>query len=52
MARRLDDPVALTAALASELLVGWAPDNLEHRLALDDELVSVAAGNSASRTPS
>ena len=29
MARRLDDPVALTAALASELLVSWTPDNLE-----------------------
>ena len=43
MARRLDDPVALTTALASELLVRWAPDNLGYRLALDDELVSVAA---------
>ena len=43
MARRIDDPVALTAALASELLVSWAPDNLDRRLALDDELVSVAA---------
>ena len=46
MARRLDDPVALAAALASELLVSWTPDNLEARLALDDELVAVAAGNS------
>ena len=45
MARRIDDPVALTAALASELLVSWAPDNLDRRLALDDELVSVAATN-------
>ncbi len=45
MARRIDDPVALTAALASELLASWAPDNLERRLALDDELVSVAATN-------
>ena len=48
MARRLEDPVALTAALASELLVGWNIENLEHRLALDDELVSVAAANSIS----
>jgi DNA-binding SARP family transcriptional activator len=46
MARRLDDPVALTAALASELLVGWSHENLEQRLQLDDELVAVAARNS------
>jgi tetratricopeptide (TPR) repeat protein len=46
MARRLDDPVALTAALASQLLVTWSPENLEARLAMDDELVAVAAGNS------
>jgi DNA-binding SARP family transcriptional activator/tetratricopeptide (TPR) repeat protein len=45
MARRLGDPVALTAALASELLVCWNQDNLQQRLELDDELVSVAAGN-------
>lgn len=45
MARRLDDPVALTAALAAELLVGWRHDNLEERLALDDELVEVAAAS-------
>ena len=29
MARRLDDPVALTVALASELLVSWTHENLE-----------------------
>ena len=45
MARRLDEPVALTAALSAELLVTWSPDNLETRLALDDELVIVAAAN-------
>lgn len=42
-ARRLGDPVALTAALAAELLVGWRHDNLTTRLALDDELVETAA---------
>jgi len=46
MARRLDDPVALTVALASELLVSWTHENLEQRLELDDELVAIAAGNS------
>jgi DNA-binding SARP family transcriptional activator len=46
MARRLDDPVALTAALASDLLVSWEIGNLERRRELDDELVSVAAANS------
>jgi DNA-binding SARP family transcriptional activator/tetratricopeptide (TPR) repeat protein len=45
MARRLDDPVALVAALASSLLVCWSHDNLETRLAMDDELVAVAAMN-------
>jgi DNA-binding SARP family transcriptional activator len=45
MARRLGDPVALTAALPSQLLVAWSPSNLEERLALDDELVLIAAGN-------
>jgi tetratricopeptide (TPR) repeat protein len=45
MARRIGDPVALTAALPSQLLVAWTPSNLEDRLALDDELVMIAAGN-------
>jgi DNA-binding SARP family transcriptional activator len=45
MARRLEDPVALTSALAAELLATWSEDNLERRLELDDELVSTAARN-------
>ena len=52
MARRIDDPVALTAALASELLVSWAPDNLDRRLALDDELVARRGDERRSRTAS
>jgi DNA-binding SARP family transcriptional activator len=42
MARRLDDPVALCAALAARHLVTWRIDNLAERVALADELVAVA----------
>jgi DNA-binding SARP family transcriptional activator len=42
MARRLDDSVALVAALVAARLVRWQPDNLEERLAINDELVEVA----------
>jgi len=43
MARRLDDPVALTSALAARHLALWQIDTLTERLALADELVAVAA---------
>ncbi|MGQ0826420.1 MAG: BTAD domain-containing putative transcriptional regulator [Actinomycetota bacterium] len=43
MARRLDDPVALAAALVAARLVGWQPDNLAARLAINDELIEVSA---------
>jgi DNA-binding SARP family transcriptional activator len=42
MARRLDDPVALCAALAARHLATWSIANLPERLALADELVEAA----------
>ncbi|HEX5616508.1 MAG TPA: BTAD domain-containing putative transcriptional regulator [Acidimicrobiia bacterium] len=42
MARRLDDPAALAAALAGRHTALWSPTNHDERLALSTELVEVA----------
>lgn len=49
MARRLDDPAALTAALSASMFAHWRPDELQARLEVSHELVELceAQGDAA-----
>jgi DNA-binding SARP family transcriptional activator len=42
LAHRIDDPGALAAALNARHVIAWGPDGCEERLALADEMLSLA----------